>query len=178
MRDLLLLAGVIAICVYGYFVMDRLDRFLAHNSHVLAIPQRSGGERLYIGFSQPLSANGLSELLEQYSLKYPDVSVTLFTGSNEELIKKLSQDELDLIFLPESIENPSKAHYDSRRILLHCAPLVTSRGGLPIEPISEAAMPQHIFCRRTPKSPSVRRFIECLQTWISGQSELTQNTFK
>lgn len=168
MRDLLLLAGVGAICVYGYFVMGRLDRFLAHNSHVPAFPQQSGGERLYIGFSQTLSANGLSELLEQYSLKYPGVSVILFTGSDEELIKKLSQDELDLIFLPESIENPSKAHYDSRQILLLCAPLVTPRGGLPIEPISEAVIPQHIFCRRTQKSPSVRRFIECLRIWISG----------
>ena len=65
MQDLLLLAVVAAVFVFGWVLMNRLDRFLENNRQVQGLELSSGEDILRIGLSNPLFSDHLTDSLEQ-----------------------------------------------------------------------------------------------------------------
>ncbi|MDO4337814.1 MAG: LysR substrate-binding domain-containing protein [Eubacteriales bacterium] len=113
MRDMLLLAPLAMIFILGWFIVKKVDYFLENNQE---IQPQDVGRRLRIGFSDPLAAESISDILEKYSAKYPDIPVSLFYGTEEELVRKLSADKLDIIFLAEYGKLPSDKEVADKEI--------------------------------------------------------------
>lgn len=169
MRDLLLLAAVTAAFVLGYFVLKKLDCLLEQSRREWSLSLPSCDKRLRIGFSDPLVAGSLSDVLGRYSMTYPDSPVCLCSGPDEELLRRFSEGELDIIFMPESIENPTETDYDSRQISLTRTPVCTKLGGLSIEPVTGGTITQKVLYSKMPKASYAPCFIKCLLDRKPGQ---------
>lgn len=65
MKELLLVCAVAVIIVFGYFIMKRLDDFLANNHHL--IDEEIAENSLFIGFDNPMILDSLIPLFEKFS---------------------------------------------------------------------------------------------------------------
>lgn len=101
MQDVLLLAAAAAIFAFGWFLMGKLDHFLETSSPARTPQLPSGENTLRLGFCDSTAAGSIADILEQYSRLYPDISVRIFCGSEEELLKGFSAGRFDVIFLQD-----------------------------------------------------------------------------
>ena len=83
MKDFVLLIVVLAAFIYGYFLMEKLDKFLKENQSQKLISD----SKLRIGFETPAIIDSIADLLEQFSSEYPDYELNLFYGSVSEIIE-------------------------------------------------------------------------------------------
>lgn len=143
MHDVLLLAVVAAFFALGWFLIGKLDCFLKANHHSQEMQPPFNQNTLRLGFCNPTAADSITDALEQYSKLYPDTSVYIFCGSEDVLLKNLSTEKLDMIFLTENTEIPTHMHYNSKLVSLDCTPVMMKYGGLPIEPIVNRHVIQH-----------------------------------
>lgn len=163
MQDVLLLAAVAVTFAFGWFLMGNLVSFLESNCHMQEFRLSSGENTLRLGFCNPTAADSITDVLEQYSKLYPDISVRMFCGSEEELLKGISAGKFDVIFLPEGAEIPAYIHYDSRMISLHYTPVMMKYGGLPIEPITDGYIIQKVLWIDEATSAFADCFRKCLE---------------
>ncbi len=119
LQTMVVLVTMAGIFVFGYFVMKKVGRFLEQSYHAPERLSRSGGGKLRLGFSNELSKDSIEDVLHRYSKMYPDVSLLIFKGSEQELLKELSDQEIDMVFLPESEDVLEKRPYHVKRILLN-----------------------------------------------------------
>lgn len=143
--------------------MKKLDCFLENNRKAQTLLPESGKNTLRIGFSNPSVADSITDVLEQYTKRCLGVSVYPFHGSEQELIKRLSANKLNVIFLPEGADIPVDMHYNVREVLLNYHPVMMKYGGLPIEPITEGHIIQKVSWSEETQTAFVRCFIECLK---------------
>ena len=109
MKDFALLIVVLVAFIYGYFLMEKLDRFLEENQSQKLI----SGSKLRIGFETPAIIDSIADLLEQFSSEYPNYELNLFYGSVSEIINGLGNNKLDLGFIIESSNDILKDEYCS-----------------------------------------------------------------
>lgn len=164
MQNALLLAALAAVLVLGWHIMKKLDGFLENSQNV---QMQSNDRKLRIGFSNPMAADSITDTLEKISLTYPDVSVSLFYGTEDELVQKLSADKLDIIFLHESKAFVFEQRFQVFHGILRPIPVVTKYGGLPVEPITDGCLPQSIVWQKVQKKPFVFYTVDCLRDDIS-----------
>ena len=117
-------------------------------------------------------AGGLSDVFETYVKQHPDVSIHIFSGEESELCRELETHKLDIIFLPENIDLSEKTHYNTRMVLLHCAPVVMEYADLPIEPITQNQITQKALWRNSKKSPVIDFCIGYLNKFAVDQSQM------
>lgn len=172
MRDAVLLGCTIAVFIYGYFLMKRLDAFLENNRNGQDHSPGDDENSLRIGLSDPLAADGLSDVLETYGKQHPDVAVHMFSGEAGELCKKLETHKLDMIFLPKDTIISEKARYHAQTLLLRCTPVIMKYAGLPIEPITRKHITQKALWRDSETSPAVKSFVGCLNEFAGDQSQM------
>lgn len=75
MQDVILLVSTSAIFIFGHFLIKKLDVFLENNWNRQETDLTYSENSLRIGFSNPLMAGGLSDVLETYGKQHPDVSI-------------------------------------------------------------------------------------------------------
>ena len=172
MQDVILLVSTSAIFIFGYFMVKKLDAFLENNWNEQEHALIHGENSLKIGFSNPLMADSLSDVLETYGKQHPDVFIHIFSGEDSELCRELETHKLDIIFLPENTDISKKIHYNARMVLLRCAPVVMEYADLPIEPITQNQITQIALWRDSKKSPVVDFFIGCLNKFAVDQSQM------
>lgn len=165
MQALLLLAVMTAVFVLGWFFVKKLGRLLEHYDQGWGAASLPGQELLRIGLSNPLVSDCIANVVEQYSKIDADISVRIFYGTEEELIKELVVHKLDMAFLPEHIDIPFDVRYNVKRVLLDYTPVIMKYGGLPIEPITQGNIVQNILYRKETKASFVNRFAE----YIGGE---------
>lgn len=163
MQDWLLITAVAATFVFGWFLMKGLDRFLENNRQAQTLLLESSRKTVRIGFSNPSVADSITDALEHYAKQYPDISVYLFHGSEQELTKRLSANKLNVIFLPKDAVIPVDMHYNVKEVSLSYHPVMMKYGGLPIEPIAGGSIMQKVLWAEEAQAAFVRCFIECLK---------------
>ncbi len=163
MQDFLLLIVVGATFLFGFFIMKKLDRFLENNAHTDTLPPQDEENSLKIGFSDPLIADSITDILDSFTMSKQDIPVYFFSGTADELLRKLSEHKLDVAFLPESVAVPEGTHYNIGEVSLAYIPVVTKYSGLEIEPITEARLLQKVVWEDTEKAFIVSDFIRCLK---------------
>jgi len=161
MQDALLLLAVAMTFAFGFFVVKKLDCFLENSRKSEDLLITANKNSLKIGFSNPLVADCLSEVLEKYSKMKPEISVFLFSGTEEELNREFSTQRLDVIFLPVSAVS-EKMCDNIREVQLSYTPVIMKYSGLPIEPITEECMSYHVLWSGFKDEPAISSFIECL----------------
>ncbi len=162
MQDFLLLLAVAVIFVFGYFVIKKLDCFLESNRTTEGLLLTANKNSLKIGFSNPLAAECLSDVFEKYSKMKPEISVFLFSGTEDELNREFSTHRLDVIFLPVSAAVPEKMRGNIREVLLSYTPVIMKYSCLPIEPITKECISYHVLWSESKDEPAVSFFVECL----------------
>lgn len=168
MQDFVLLGAVAATFVFGWFLVKRLDGLLDANCHAQELQLQSGENILRLGFGNPTIADSITGILEQYSELYPDISVRMFCGSEEELRKGLSSGKLDVIFLPESAGIPARTPYPSREIFLNHTPVMMKYGGLPIEPLASGYPLQRILWLEGSERSFVCCFVKFMEKEVAS----------
>lgn len=163
MQDMLLLAAVAVTFAFGWFLMGKLDCFLDSNSHIQELQSSPRENTLCLGFCNPMAADGIANVLEQYSKLYPERSVRIFYGSEEEMLKGLSAGKLDVIFLPKNAEIPARMHYNFKIVSLNCTPVMMKYGGIPIEPIADGHIVQKVLWDGGAASDFAGCFVKCLE---------------
>lgn len=169
MGDLFLLMVMAIAFVCGYFAVKKLDRFLENNSRAAVSHPQSGEDSIRIGFSDPLVADSIAEVLDALTKSQQNVSVCLFGGAEKELLRKFSIRKLDAVFLPENVAVPEKTHYNVVKVSLGCTPVTTKYSGLAIEPIAEGHPSQNVLWEDGEKAPMIRYLIRCLQKERDGE---------
>lgn len=106
MQDFLLLVPILAVFIFGWFLMKKLDAFLNENRKVQA---------------------------GQLERDTPEFSVFLFHGDEEDLLEKLALHKLDIVFLPEQVDIPTDKEYNRKKVILESNLVLMKYGGLPIE---------------------------------------------
>lgn len=172
MQDVILLVSTSAIFIFGYFMVKKLDAFLENNWNEQEHALIHGENSLKIGFSNPLMADSLSDVLETYGKQHPDVFIHIFSGEDSELCRELETHKLDIIFLPENTDISKKTHYNARMVLLRCAPVVMEYADLPIEPITQNQITQIALWRDSQKSPVIDFFMGCLNKFAVDQPQM------
>lgn len=107
MQEVLLFAAVAAMFSFGWFLMGKLDGFLEAKGQGQKLQRSPGGNTLWLGVCNPMIAESMTDVLEQYSQLYPDISVRVFCGPEEELLKGFSTEKFDVVFLPKGAQNPA-----------------------------------------------------------------------
>lgn len=162
MQDVLLLLAVAMTFAFGFFVVKKLDCFLENSRKSEDLLLTSNKNSLKIGFSNPLVADCLSDVLEKYSEKKPEISVFLFSGTEDELNQEFFTHRLDVIFLPVRAAVPEKMRDNIREVQLSYTPVIMKYGGLPIEPITKECISYHVLWSEFKDEPAISFFIECL----------------
>ena len=114
MKDFVLLIVVLAAFIYGYFLMEKLDKFLKENQSQKLISD----SKLRIGFETPAIIDSIADLLEQFSSEYPNYELDLFYGSVSEIINGLGNNKLDFGFIIENSNDILKDEYCSLSLLI------------------------------------------------------------
>jgi len=159
MQDLLLLMAAAAMFVLGYFVMKKLDHFLENMDHAAALQPRPQENSLRIGFSDPLAADSITDILDAYTKSRRKASIYFLSGTENELLRELSRHRLDMVFLPESIAVPERTHYNVEEVSLGCTPVIATYSGLEIEPVTERQISQKVLWEDQEKASIASDFI-------------------
>ena len=107
MKDFVLLIVVLVAFIYGYFLMEKLDKFFKENQSQKLISD----SKLRIGFETPAIIDSIADLLEQFSSEYPNYELNMFYGSVSEIINGLENNKLDFGFIIENSNDILKDEY-------------------------------------------------------------------
>lgn len=162
MQDFLLLLAIAAMFAFGWFVMRKLDEFLAKNRAAVDSPSAADKSSLKIGLSNPLAADCLCDAITEFSKMKPEISVCLFSGTEDELVRKLSAHSLDVIFLPADAAIPEEIRDNAREALLSHTSVNMRYSGLPIEPIAKERVLYHVLWSESKDESAVSLFVECM----------------
>ena len=144
MQDVILLVSTSAIFIFGYFMVKKLDAFLENNWNEQEHALIHGENSLKIGFSNPLMADSLSDVLETYGKQHPDVFIHIFSGEDS----------------------------NARIVILRCTPVVMKYAGLSIEPIAQNHITQKALWRNSKNTPVIDSFVGCMNRLAVNQSQM------
>lgn len=171
MQDAILLISTLAVFIFGYFLMKKLDAFLESARMEEKSAPDCGENSLRIGFSNLFMAESISSFLEAYGKRHPNASVRIFSGEEHELCISLETHELDMILLPENSVLPEKTCCHAQKQFLGFTPAVMKYAGLSIEPITQDQIVQQAVWRDRDNSPVMDSLIEHLNRFALNQPQ-------
>ena len=176
MKDFVLLIVVLAAFSYGYFIMEKLDKFLEENQSQKLISD----SKLRIGFETPAIIDSIADLLEQFSSEYPDYELNLFYGSASEIINGLGNNKLDFGFIIESHNDILKDEYCSLSLQIKQSVITPDSIDIAVHPINTIEKPVRVIwqndinCMKGLFVEKLRDFSECFllsATYPNGKKE-------
>ena len=141
MKDFVLLIVVLAAFIYGYFIMEKLDKFLEENQSQKLV----SGSKLRIGFETPVIIDSIADLLEQFSSEYPNYELNLFYGSVSEIINGLGNNKLDFGFIIESSNDILKDEYCSLSLQIKQSVINPDSVDITVHPINTIEKPARVI---------------------------------
>ncbi len=141
MKDFVLLIVVLLAFIYGYFLMEKLDKFLKENQSQKLISD----SKLRIGFETPAIIDSIADLLEQFSSEYPDYELNLFYGSVSEIINGLENNKLDFGFIIENSNDILKDEYCSLSLQIKQNVITPGSIDIAVHPINTIEKPVRVI---------------------------------
>lgn len=141
MKDFALLIVVLVVFIYGYFLMEKLDRFLEENQSQKLI----SGSKLRIGFETPVIIDSIADLLEQFPSEYPNYELNLFYGSVSEIINGIENNKLDFGFIIESSNDILKDEYCSLSLQIKQSVINPGSIDIAVHPINTIEKPARVI---------------------------------
>ena len=163
MQDLILILSMIVMFVLVGLFVRQLGGFLDSLCQNQLPHQQLQSQTLRIGFANPLVADNLSGILDHYARLHPEVSVFLFNGTTDELLGRLPDHKLDVIFLPEDTDIYANLPYHIREVCLSQSPAQdTACTSLSMQSFTEERLLQKVLWLKKGKAPWAAAFVKCL----------------
>ena len=160
MIKLLLACVVAAIIVFGYFIMKKLDDFLADNGRL--IDAEDGENSLFIALDNPMILDSLMPLFEMFSKANPDCQLHFLFGNTEDIYDKLNKDRIDIGFIentaPINDNTCSCFTISTKQNSIFC-----EKTGCTIEPLNPSDVQIVVIWKKTSNKAYVNSFSDLLQ---------------
>ena len=101
MKDLFLIPIMLAVFVFGYFVMAKIDSFIEENRRLIHAENRQNRAHIRIAAESPMLLDSIAVQLTAYSRANPFVEFFLSSGKAERILQKLMDGTLDIAILAE-----------------------------------------------------------------------------
>ena len=124
MRELILLIAVAAAFVLGYIMVKNLTGFAEKNYKGDDVYKADCLKQcMRLGFSNSVSTDTAADILKEYSIKHPDITVAFLSGTEEELLDMLCQNGVDRVFICGKERKYSDRGLHADSILLNGTPV-------------------------------------------------------
>lgn len=163
MIEFILICIVVFLFMYGYFVMRKMDRFLAENN---SMAKEYNSSSLRIAFETFDLAQQSAELIERFSEKNPSCEILLFYGSAEKIEKGLKNKELDFGFMTGTCHHHFGEDFDSLCVAVKERPIIYNSTGLTILPLGESEQDVKILWTSDEESQKKKIFIELVYSYF------------
>ena len=149
MQGLALLSGFAAVTVLGFFLMSKLDNWLAAPQN--KEDAQNAVPHLKIAASQLDSVPVVSAILKELSRQYPDLHCTLVLGQEREITDALTRGSIDLAIVSEHIDATPFVQY--RDIILDPQPLCIAGGMVEMRTLNRSATHQRLLWKTSESRP-------------------------
>ena len=166
MKELLSVCAVVAIIAFGYFIMDKLDAFLANNRRLAEAEIAENS--LFIVFDNPMILDSLMPLFEKFSKANPNCQLRFLFGNTEEICDKLNKNHIDFGF----IENNASVNDGTCNCLMISAKqnsIVWEQAGCAIEPLEPSEIQTAVIWKKASNNVFANRFSDLL---LSNQAAI------
>lgn len=162
MKDLVLILIVLAMFVFGYFVMVKVDFFIEENQRLIKNENRNGKSKVRIAAENPMLLDSVASALECCSNAETHIAFFLSSGKKTRLLEKLRSDQIDIVLVVEDCTQQLGKEYAFLRIPYEKTEASISCLGLPVEDLDEGSWIQVIWNKKT-KSKDRDRVIYALE---------------
>ena len=172
MKELLLVCAVATIIVFGYFLMKKLDAFLANNRRL--IDAEIAENSLYLAFDNPMILDSLMPMLERFSKANPNCQLHFLFGNTEDIYDKLNKNRIDFGF----IENNASANDDTYNCLIISAKknsIYIEEAGCTIEPLNPSGIQTAVIWKKASSNALVDSLSDLL---LSNQAAINAEYVK
>lgn len=133
MENVILVLSVMAIFIFGYFIMKKLDIFLAKNQFGDSL----SASTLRIGFESPVMIDAMATLLERFSKENSNCEMYLFYGSANEIESGIENQDLDFGILENWVDNGAKSKIQSLSLSIRQSAIASESVGLMVYPLNQ-----------------------------------------
>lgn len=172
MQDLFLIPMMLAIVVFGYFVVKKVDRMIAENQQVITTEKRRGQCKVRIAAETPFLLDAITATLEQCSNAAPHLQFFLSSGRASRLLEKLSAEQIDILLLSESDCPQANGPYQYLALPWTGGAPAVQLHGIPVEPSQEHPSVWLVWNKRQ-KSKDRDRVIFALENNFSGSDAVS-----
>ena len=172
MKELLLVCAVAAIIVFGYFIMKKLDVFLANNRRL--IDAEIAENSLYLAFDKPMIIDSLMPLFEKFSKANSNCQLHFLFGNTEDIYDKLNKNCICIGF----IENNASANDDTYNCIIISAKqnnIICEKTGCTIEPLNLSEIQTAVIWKKASSNAFVNSFSDLL---VSNQAAVNAEYVK
>ena len=168
----MLVCAVAAFIVYGYFIMKKLDAFLANNRRL--IEAEIAENSLFVAFDNPMILDSLMPLFEKFSKANPNCQFRFLFGNTEDIYDKLNKNRIDFGF----IENTASANDDTYNCLIIFTKqnsILCEKAGCTIEPMNPSETQTSVIWKKASSNAFVNSFSALL---LSNQAAINAENVK
>lgn len=133
MENVILVLSVMAIFIFGYFIMKKLDISLAKNQFGDSL----SASTLRIGFESPVMIDAMAALLEHFSKENSNCEMYLFYGSANEIKSGIENQGLDFGILENWVDNGAKSKIQSLSLSIRQSAIASESVGLMVYPLNQ-----------------------------------------
>lgn len=167
MKDLVLICIVVFIFILGYFIMRKVDMFLAENN--LQAKEHYPASSLRIAFETLDLVEQSAELLECFSKKDPSCEIILFYGPAEKIKTGLKNQELDFGFIVDTCHDFLDGGFDSLLVSVRQGSVVSNSAGLSVLPLDKSEKDLKIVWTSDEENLKKKMFAELLRSCFKEQ---------
>ena len=172
MKELWSVCAVVAFIACGYFIMDKLDAFLANNRRLAEAEIAENS--LFIVFDNPMILDSLMPLFEKFSKANPNCQLHFFFGNTEDIYDKLNKNRIHFGF----IENTASGNDDTYNCLIIFTKqnsILCEKAGCTIEPLNPSGIQIAVVWKKASSNTFVNRFSDLL---LSNQAAINAEYVK
>lgn len=167
MKDLILICIVVCVFISGYFIMRKVDMFLAENN--LRAKEHNPASSLRIAFETLDLVEQTADLLECFSKKNPSCEIMLFYGSAEKIEKGLKNQELDFGFIIDTCHDLLDGGFDSLSVFIKQGTVISNSVGLSVLPLDKSGKNLKVVWIADEENHKKKMFAELLQSFFKEQ---------
>lgn len=133
MKDLMLIFVTLAAFVFGFYIMKKVDDFIAENQRQITAENRNSRSLIRIAAETPMLLDSAASALESCSTAYPYMEFLLSSGKASRLLHKLSEGTVDIVLLSEEKTENLSSEYVSIQIPYQMKQNMVTALGLNVE---------------------------------------------
>lgn len=139
MKDVCLILLMLAMFLFGFFVMKKIDDFIEENQRQIDLENKRNGCQIRIAAESPMLLNSVAYALKYCTSINPYIEFFISSGRAKRLCQKLLDGKLDIVLLAE--EPVQDIHNDFQMIKIPYQPgqITVSEIQISVEEVEEEA---------------------------------------